>query len=56
MYKLIKHNIEKEELIEPMVESLLIKLCHAILKCGHVLTTNQLERKMIGNKDCPENN
>ena len=34
MFKLTKHNIEKEEHIELMVESLHIKLCLAILKFG----------------------
>ena len=55
MYKLIKRNIEKEELIEPMVESPLTKPCPVTLRCGPVLIWDQSEKKR-NIKKCLENN
>ena len=56
MFKLIKHNTEKEELIEPMVESLLIKPCHVISKCGPPSMKHQSKKETVDNKDSPKNN
>ena len=56
MFKLTKHNIEKEEHTELMVELLHIKLCLVIFKFSLQLKKKMFHLVQENNKNLAENN
>jgi len=56
MFKLTKHNIEKEEHTELMVELLHIKLCLVIFKYSLQLKKKMFHLVQENNKNLAENN